>query len=331
MPANSALALSVRGLTVEFPTPDGIVHAATDVRFDLGPESILGLVGESGCGKTVTALAILRLIAPPGRIVAGEVWRDGRDLRTLSDDEMRRVRGREIAMIFQDASASLNPSLTIGAQIAEMIASHGGVGRKEARERALQALRRVGLPDPDRLVKRYPFELSGGMCQRVMIAMAMALSPAVLIADEPTSGLDVTVQAQILEEIDRLRRDCRSAVLLITHDLGVIAKLADEVAVMYAGRIVEVAGVYALFQRPAHPYALALLQSVPRLDDRERELRPIRGAPPSLLDSPEHCPFLPRCNRALSRCRTEPAPALEPTADGRRVACYNPVGRDWEG
>jgi oligopeptide/dipeptide ABC transporter ATP-binding protein len=326
---SSGAALLVRGLTVEFPTPDGTVHAVNGVAFDLPPESTLGLVGESGCGKTVTALSILRLVAPPGRIIAGEVWRAGRDLLTLGDEEMRRVRGREIAMIFQDATASLNPSLPVGAQIEEIITSHKAVPRKAARALAVQVLRQVGLPDPERLVKQYPFELSGGMCQRVMIAMAMSLSPDILICDEPTTGLDVTVQAQILDQIERLRREHRSSVLLITHDLGVIAKLADQVAVMYAGHVVEVADVFSLFKRPAHPYTAALLQSIPRLDDTERTLRTIPGTPPSLIDLPNLCPFLPRCHRALSRCRTDPMPALTPVGSTQQVACYNPVSQDW--
>jgi oligopeptide/dipeptide ABC transporter ATP-binding protein len=329
MPASSETVLAVRDLSVEFPTPDGIVQAARGVSLTLKAESTLGLVGESGSGKTVSALSILRLVPAPGRIAAGEIHFHGRDLLTLSDEEMRRVRGREIAMIFQDATAALNPSIAVGAQIEEMITSHARVDRREARELALQALRQVGLPDPARLVRQYPFELSGGMCQRVMIAMSMALSPEILIADEPTTGLDVTVQAQILAEIERLRAEHHSSVLLITHDLGVIAQLAEEVAVMYAGRIVEVADVVSLYKRPAHPYSLALLQSVPRLDDNERTLRTIRGAPPSLIDMPDQCPFLARCHRALSRCRTDPMPPLEPIGDTQRVACYNPVSQDW--
>lgn len=326
---SSAPALSVQDLTVEFPTADGVVRAVNHVSFDLPPESTLGLVGESGSGKTVTALSILRLVPSPGRVVSGRVLHKARNLFQLADDEIRQIRGQDIAMIFQDAAAALNPSIAIGAQIEETITSHAQIPRKQARELTVQALKQVGLADPQRLVKMFPFELSGGMCQRVMIAMSMALSPDILIADEPTTGLDVTVQAQILSEIERLRQEHQSAVLLITHDLGVIAKLADQVAVMYAGHLVEIADVFTLYKRPAHPYSLALLQSVPRLDDDGRALRTIRGAPPSLIDMPDQCPFLPRCHRALSLCRTGPMPPMLPVSDTQQVACYNPVSQDW--
>ncbi|MBC7323874.1 MAG: ABC transporter ATP-binding protein, partial [Moorella sp. (in: Bacteria)] len=239
-------------------------------------------VGESGCGKSVTALSILRLIEPPGRILSGEVWLNGHDLLKIPPGQLRQVRGREIALVFQDPLTSLNPVLTIGTQLAETIVSHEEVSRAEARRRAVELLFRMGLPDPERLMRLYPFQLSGGMRQRVMMAMAISMRPKVLIADEPTTALDVTVQAQILAELKRLQEEMGMAIILITHDLGVVAAIADEVAVMYAGSIVERGPVAQIFDRPAHPYTRALLRSVPRLG--KEELVPIGGQPPTLLN-----------------------------------------------
>lgn len=317
--------LRVHNLQTQFTTREGTVKAVNGVSFELKSESVLGLVGESGSGKTVTALSVLRLVQSPGRIVSGEVYFEGRDLMTLSDEEMRHIRGRDISMIFQDPTAALNPVIEIGRQVDETIMSHLNVPKAEARRLALEALHLAGLPSPERIVTQYPFHLSGGMCQRVMIAIAMALKPKVLIADEPTSALDVTTQAEILVEIEALKSRYHSSILLITHDLGVLAKMADEVAVMYAGSVVEQSDVITIFKRPRHPYTVALLATIPRLDNVERSLRTIRGTPPTLIDLPDECAFLPRCNKATSQCRVSPNPSLDPVEENHWVACYNRV------
>ncbi len=305
------------------------MKAVNGVTFALRRGTILALVGESGCGKTVTALSVLRLLPYPGRIIDGEVFFDGRDMTLLSKEEMRQIRGQEISMIFQDPLSGLNPVLPVGSQVEEIITSHLPVSRKEARRHALQVMAEARLTNAAEIFNRYPFQLSGGMGQRVMIAIAMALRPKVLIADEPTSALDVTIQAQILEEIRVLKETLGSAVILITHDMGVVAQIADEVAVMYAGSIVEQADTVTLFRRPAHPYTAALLQSLPRVDAVDRRLRPIRGAPPSLVDLPDECPFLPRCDRGTNQCRTSPMPPLEPAESGHLAACYHRIRYDW--
>jgi peptide/nickel transport system ATP-binding protein/oligopeptide transport system ATP-binding protein len=283
------------------------------------------LTGESGSGKTSVGLSVMGLLPYPGRVTSGHVYLDGRDLLSMDAEELRNVRGLEVAMVFQDASTGLNPVLSVGQQVEETITAHLSVSRGEARQRTIAVLEEIGLPDARNLVKRYPFQLSGGIAQRVMIAIAIAHSPAVLILDEPTSALDVTVQAAILDDLKRLQREYGTSILLITHDLGVAAQMADDVGVMYAGRLVEYADARTLFEQPRHPYTWALLGSRPRLDREDPGRLPaIPGTPPSLIDLPDECPFLPRCPKAVSRCRIEPAPALERLDGGRHLAaCYN--------
>ena len=314
--------LDVRGLRTQFSTEDGIVRAVDGVSFVLHAGETLALVGESGSGKSVTSLSILRLVAAPqGRIVGGEVRFRGRDLLTLGDKEMRSVRGREIAMIFQEPMTSLNPVFTCGDQIAEVLELHQHLSRTAARARAIEQLALVGIPAPEQRVDEYPHQLSGGMRQRVMIAMALACRPAVLIADEPTTALDVTIQAQILDLLGRLRRELGMAVLLITHDLGVVAETADRVAVMYAGQVVEQAGVHALFRQPLHPYTAGLLASLPRLGEARTRLRTIPGQVPDPTAFPAGCRFHPRCPLAQERCRRE-TPELVAFGDGRSARCW---------
>jgi len=317
--------LSVKNLHTHFFTRQGVVKAVNGVRFDLEPMTIMGIVGESGAGKSVTALSILRLVPYPGRIVEGEVYFEGKDLMRLDKEELRLIRGRHIAMIFQDAITSLNAIINVGEQVEEMITTHLPVSKREARRMTIDLFRQAGLPDPERVVSQYPFQLSGGMCQRVMIAMAMALDPEVLIADEPTFALDVTIQAEILAEIKKLRNDRHSSVILISHDLGVIASTADVVAVMYGGCIVEYGNVMDIFNAPTHPYTSALLKSLPRLDQADKALMTMRGSSPTLLNLSDECAFLDRCSKARSECRSQPRPELEAIAPGHLVACYNPV------
>ncbi len=294
--------LRVQNLAVRFPTEEGQVHAVDGVSFELRRGQMLGLVGESGCGKSVTCLSLLRLVPPPGKIVSGRIDFGGRDLLQLPLEEMRAVRGREIAMIFQDAMTALNPVLTLGDQLVEALRLHLGLGRRAAYSRAIELLDMVGIPAPRQRIREYAHQLSGGMRQRVMIAMALSCDPALLLADEPTTALDVTVQAQILDLIRQLPAQGRS-VLLITHDLGVVAETCDEVAVMYAGEIVERAPTIQLFRAPKHPYTQGLLRSVPRLDvPRNTPLQPIEGSPPDLLRPPPACRFEPRCAHAQSVC-----------------------------
>jgi len=316
---SSAPVLRVKNLSTHFHTRHGIIKAVDGVSFEVAAGKTLGLVGESGCGKSVTALSILRLIEPPGKILSGEVWLNGYNLLKLPLGRLRQVRGKEIGLVFQDPLTSLNPVLTIGTQLVETIVSHEEVSRAEARHRAAELLFRMGLPEPERLMRLYPFQLSGGMRQRVIMAMALALRPKVLIADEPTTALDVTVQAQILAELKRLQEELGMAIILITHDLGVVAAVADEVAVMYAGSIVECGAVAQIFDRPAHPYTRALLRSVPRLS--KEELVPIEGQPPSLLNLPAHCPFLPRCPQPGAECWGE-KPELREIGPGHAAACH---------
>ena len=300
------------------------MRAVDDVSFYLDGGELLGLVGESGCGKSITALSIMRLIAPPGRIVAGEIIFDGRDLLKLSNEEMRAIRGDDIAMIFQDPMTSLNPVYTVGEQIAEALRLHRKLSRQAAREGAIQAMREVSIPDPARRADDYPHQLSGGMRQRVMIAMALACDPKLLIADEPTTALDVTIQAQILELLDELRQTRKLAVLLITHDLGVVAEVADRVAVMYTGKIVEESPVDELFEQPKHPYTEGLLRSVPKLTAadviRKQRLETIDGTVPRPTDLPPGCHFAPRCPHRLPRC-TEGGIPLYDLAGEVKVRC----------
>ena len=325
-----AALLEVDGLQTHFFTRDGIVRAVDGVSFSVAPGETLAVVGESGCGKSVTSLSILRLIAsPPGRIVAGRVVFQGRDLLGLSEDEMRTVRGNAISMIFQEPMTSLNPALTVGRQIAESLVLHRGLSQNEAMAKAVEMLRKVRMPEPERRVRQYPHELSGGMRQRVMIAMALACGPKLLIADEPTTALDVTIQAQILELMRELGRETGAAIILITHDLGVVAEMAQRVVVMYAGRKVEEAPVDELFARPRHPYTRGLLGSMPHLGDSARgeggkRLVEIPGMVPSLKDEQPGCLFAPRCPNAIPRCSQE-APPLTAHGSGHWAACWNPV------
>jgi len=303
--AKSKNLLEVKNLSTHFFTPDGVVHAVDDVTFELGYGETLGLVGESGCGKSVTALSLTRLVPnPPGRIVSGSVVFDGVDLLKLSDEGMRKLRGKEIGFIFQDPLTSLNPTLTIGYQIAESIRQHMGLSKKAAYDRVVGLLDKVGIPRARDRLGDYPHQFSGGMRQRVMIAIALSCDPKLILADEPTTALDVTIQAQILELISVLSDEFGTAVLLITHDLGIAAGMCDRVNVMYAGRIVETGGVDVIFERPRMPYAWGLLDSLPRLDDvRSDRLRTIEGLPPLLINVPDACRFNPRCAYARDECR----------------------------
>ncbi len=322
--------LRVEDLRTYYFAKEGTVKAVDGVSFSLNQGKTLGLVGESGCGKTTVGLSIPRLVPYPGRIVSGRVSFDGREIMDMSGDELRQVRGREISMIFQDPASGLNPVLSVGVQVEEIITNHLSVSKSEARKMTLNVLRQMGLPHPERLVEQYPFHLSGGMCQRVMIAIATVLNPRLVIADEPTSNLDVTVQAGILDELRRLQEGKGVSIILITHDLGVVGQMADDVAVMYAGRIVESGEARAVFQRPRHPYTWSLLSTLPRLDSVRGPLPSIRGAPPDLSQLPEQCAFLPRCPKAVTTCRQEPAPLLMELEPGQQVACFNPVYQEPE-
>jgi len=315
--------LDVTNLRTWFYTQDGIVKAVNGVSFYLDEGEALGIVGESGCGKSVTAMSIMRLIpTPPGRIVEGQVAFDGRDLLKLSDDQMRRVRGHEIAMVFQDPMTSLNPVLTINRQITEALELHLGMDRASSRRRAIELLEMVGIPAARSRVDDYPHQFSGGMRQRVMIAMALSCNPKLLIADEPTTALDVTIQAQILELIKQLQKELGMSLILITHDLGVVAGLTDRINVMYAGYIVESGTTDSLFADPRHPYTLGLLRSIPRIDEpRKERLIPIEGLPPDLISAPQGCPFQPRCPYAVERCVPE-NPTLAPVGRGHSIACW---------
>jgi oligopeptide/dipeptide ABC transporter ATP-binding protein len=317
--------LEVKGLQTSFHTRDGIVRAVDGIDFSVDRGEIMGLVGESGCGKSVTSLSIMRLIASPGRIEAGEVRFDGQDLLKLRPDEMRHLRGNRITMIFQQPTSSLNPVWDVGRQIGEVLELHRNMSRRAARGRAAELLRMVGIPDPDRRLRSYPHELSGGMAQRVMIAMALACEPELLIADEPTTALDVTIQAQILDLIRTLRDETGTAVILITHDLGVVAETCDRVAVMYAGEIVEQTDVTTLFRRPMHPYTHGLIGSIPVVGDLREELAVIPGNEPNLIDLPKGCRFAPRCTARVAydvAIASEVHPSLLPVATGHEVRCW---------
>ncbi len=313
--------LEVDNLSTRFHTRYGEVRAVNGVSFRLAAGETLGLVGESGCGKTVTALSLAGLIDPPGEIYSGKVLLNGRNILEMNRKQLREIRGKEIAFVFQDPLTSLNPVLSVGTQMIETILAHHKMTRERARQRAVELLGRVGLPEPEKLLRRYPFQLSGGMRQRVMIAMAFSLRPRILIADEPTTALDVTVQAQILQEMRRLKKEFGTAIVLITHDLGVVAELADRVAVMYAGSLVEVGNIADIFENPGHPYTRALLQSVPRLSRSDTPLKPVTGQPPSMLNLPDRCAFLPRCPQARSVCY-EGKPQLQDLGNHHLVACY---------
>jgi peptide/nickel transport system ATP-binding protein len=312
--------LEVRDLTVHFDTEAGLVEAVDGVSFNVRSGEILGVVGESGSGKSVTALALLRLVRPPGRIVQGAVRFEGTDLVGLSEDEMRTVRGTRIAMVFQSSRTALNPVLTVGRQISRLFELHQGVSRAEGRARTLGMLKLVGISEPERRARQYAHQLSGGMCQRVMIAMALATSPRLLLADEPTTGLDVSIAAQILDLLRDLGRRTGASILLITHDLGVVAEVCDRVAVMHAGQIVEVGAVRAIFARPLHPYTQALVRSIPRID-RDVTMEPIPGMVPSLLAPPPGCRYADRCPRVLDVCRRD-RPAPRAASPDHEVACH---------
>jgi oligopeptide transport system ATP-binding protein len=315
--------LDVDNLKTRFRTPEGTVYAVNGVSFHLEDGETLAVVGESGCGKSVTMLSILGMIPiPPGEIASGRALYRGRDLLKLKDIQLEDIRGNEIAMIFQDPMTSLNPVLTIGRQITESLCVHTNMSKKQVREKAIELLKAVGISDPYRCLDEYPHQFSGGMRQRVMIAMALSCEPALLIADEPTTALDVTIQAQIVELVIRLRERMGMSIIWITHDLGVIASLADRVVVMYAGFIVEEAKVDDIYDDPRHPYTLALLAALPRVDHRRKErLKSIPGAPPNLLIEPQGCPFAVRCEFAFERCREE-NPQLLSISDNHQIACW---------
>ncbi|MFJ8584968.1 ABC transporter ATP-binding protein [Streptomyces sp. NPDC093595] len=314
--------LEVRDLYVEFRTRDGVAHAVNGVSFAVDSGETLAVLGESGSGKSVTAQAVMGILdTPPGRITGGEILFRGRDLLPLKEDARRRIRGAGMAMVFQDALSALNPVLSVGDQLGEMFVVHRGMSKKAARARAVELMDRVRIPAARERAGQYPHQFSGGMRQRIMIAMAMALEPDLIIADEPTTALDVTVQAQVMDLLAELRRELGMGLILITHDLGVVADVADRIAVMYAGRIVETAPVHDVYQAPAHPYTQGLLDSIPRLHHKGKELYAIQGLPPNLLAIPPGCAFHPRCPRAQDVCRTEEPPLYEVSED-RRSACH---------
>ncbi len=323
--------LVVNNLQTQFFTQDGVVKAVDDVSFYIKPGETLGVVGESGSGKSITGLSLMRLVPiPPGRIVNGEVIFQGKDVLKMSDEEVRSIRGNEIAMIFQDPMTSLNPVLTINRQISESLILHMGMNKERARARAVELLEMVGIPNATERVDQYPHQFSGGMRQRVMIAMALSCNPKLLIADEPTTALDVTIQAQILDLMRNLQSETGAGVLMITHSMGVVAGMADRVQVMYAGHIVETASTEEIFANPRHPYTIGLMKSIPRLDARSKEkLQPIRGLPPDLIDLPDMCPFVPRCNYAREQCEQKNPPLME-VSPGHMSACWfhNEVSKD---
>ncbi len=317
--------LEVKNLKTYFYTDEGVVKAVDDVSFSVEKGKTLGLVGESGCGKSVTAMSISRLISPPGRIAGGEILLSGRNLLSLNNEEMRQVRGSQISMIFQEPMTALNPVLTVGFQIAEAVLAHERVSRREAWSRAVEAMRAVAIPDAEKRAKDYPHQLSGGMRQRIMIAMALVCHPSLVIADEPTTALDVTIQAQILELLDSLREKYHLSLILISHDLGVIAEVAETVAVMYAGKIVEIGPAMDVFHNPKHPYTQGLLRSVPRLGSsvqKKDRLDVIEGMVPNLLHLPDGCSFAPRCYKKTVECTLSPIP-LEPVSERQEVRCIH--------
>ncbi len=318
--------LQIKDLRTQFRTEDGVVKAVDGVTYDVHEGETLGLVGESGCGKSVSALSILRLIPdPPGKIVGGEILFEGQDLLKADEDEIRHIRGNRIAMIFQEPMTSLNPVLTIGRQMTESMELHLKLNKNAARTRAVELLEMVGIPGAGRRLDDYPHQFSGGMRQRVMIAMALSCNPKLLLADEPTTALDVTIQAQILEILARLSQEFGTAVVIITHNLGVVARYADRVNVMYAGKIIESASAEELYGNPRHPYTIGLLRSVPRLDQEKKDkLDPIEGVPPDLINPPVGCSFRPRCKFAIDKCME--APPLAMVAEGHQSACWvNPT------
>jgi oligopeptide/dipeptide ABC transporter ATP-binding protein len=318
-----ATLLEVKDLKTHFFTYSGVVKAVDGVSYDVEEGETLGLVGESGCGKSVSALSIMRLVAtPPGRIVDGEIIFDGRDLLKLSDKEMRQIRGNQISMVFQEPMTSLNPVLTIERQLTESLQLHLSMKKQEARQEAIRRLEEVGIPDPESRVKQYPHQFSGGMRQRVMIAMALSCNPKLIIADEPTTALDVTIQAQILEVMKNLSKERGVSLIVITHNLGVVARYADRVNIMYAGRVIERGSAAEIYRNPKHPYTMGLLNSVPRLDlPRREKLDPIEGQPPDLIALPQGCSFRDRCRYSIDRCAEEPPP-LRSIQGEHLAACF---------
>ncbi|QNK42034.1 ABC transporter ATP-binding protein [Caproicibacter fermentans] len=314
--------LSVRDLQTAFHTDAGEIVSVEDVSFDLNPGETLGIVGESGCGKSVTSLSIIRLLGKNGRISKGEIQFENQDLAKMNEKEMRKIRGGRISMIFQEPMTSLNPVFTIGYQMQETICLHLQMGKKESRAYAIEMLKKVGIPRAESVIDNYPHELSGGMRQRVMIAMALSCKPKLLIADEPTTALDVTIQAQILELMKKLRKESGTSIMLITHDLGVVAEMADRIIVMYAGQVIESADVYTLFDHPAHPYTIGLMNSIPTIDlDDSKRLESITGTVPSMYQKIRGCRFCNRCKYATERCRNE-APPLTQQGEGHLARCF---------
>ncbi|GAA1427710.1 ABC transporter ATP-binding protein [Microlunatus lacustris] len=321
--AQDGLLLEVDDLQVEFRTREGVARAINGVSFTVREGETLAILGESGSGKSVTAQAVMGILdTPPGHVTGGEVRYCGQNVLAMGEEDRRQIRGPEISMVFQDALSSLNPVFTVGWQIGEMFRKHRGMNRSDAQEQAVRLMERVQIPGARQRVKAYPHQFSGGMRQRIMIAMAIALDPAVLIADEPTTALDVTVQAQIMDLLKELQEERRMGLILITHDLGVVADVADRIAVMYAGRIVEHADVFDLYGRPSHPYSKGLLESIPRLDQKGHQLAAIGGLPPNLMRIPAGCSFNPRCRYAQDVCRVDPPPALREIGHARRSACH---------
>lgn len=315
--------LSVRNLKTHFFTDDGVIPAVDGISFDLDRGGTIGIVGESGCGKSVTSLSIMGLIPqPPGKIMDGEIIFEGQDLLKLSEEEMRHVRGNEISMIFQEPMTSLNPVFTVGNQISEAIMLHQGLDKAAAREKSIEMLRLVGIPSPEQRVDDYPHQMSGGMRQRVMIAMALSCNPSLLIADEPTTALDVTIQAQILDLMMSLQDEFKMSILMITHNLGVVGRICDNVAVMYMGRIVEYTDVRSLYHNPAHPYTIGLFNSIPKLGEHKQRLEPIKGVVPDPIHLPQGCSFKDRCPMASEQCGQEP-PVVE-VGDHHFVRCWHP-------
>lgn len=315
--------LEIQNLRTHFHTEDGVVPAVDGVTFAIRPGETLGVVGESGCGKSVTGLSILRLVPnPPGKILPGSrVMFNDQDLLSLSEKEMRQIRGNEISMIFQEPMTSLNPVFTIGLQISETLQLHQGMNPSQAKEKSIEMLKKVGIPRPEKVVDDYPHALSGGMRQRVMIAMALACNPRLIIADEPTTALDVTIQAQILELMKDLRDSFNTAIMLITHDLGVIAEMAQRVVVMYAGKVVEQGDVESIFENPLHPYTHGLLHSIPKIEGAIERLESVPGLVPNPLRLPTGCLFEPRCSKAMERCRQQ-RPGIKDLGEGRQVSCW---------
>ncbi len=319
--------LQVKNLATHFYTEEGVVKSVQDVSFEVKPGEVLGVVGESGCGKSVTSMSILRLIQQPqGKIVGGQIMFNGQNLLDLTEEQMRKIRGNKISLISQDPMTSLNPVLTIGEQIMEAIILHQGKNRKEAHDKAIEMLRLVGIPSPEQRVDQYPHEFSGGMRQRAIIAMALSCEPQLLIADEPTTALDVTIQAQILDLMREIKTKRNAAIVLITHDLGVVAEMCNNVAVMYAGKVVEYTDVFSLFKNPQHPYTIGLLNSIPKIDVAQERLEPIDGQPPSLVNLPRGCSFAPRCKEVQAICHTK-EPGLTTVETGHQVRCLLREGK----